>query len=153
LYGDAATTEALAEAATGAPYVHLACHGTFDVLAPLESGLELADGRLSVRDVLEKRPFAGARLAVASACKSAVYDVKPPRMGVAGHPDSPWTTQQVRNLIMDFGEHAARFRFLVRDRAGQFTALFDAVVADAGHRSTQDPPRCPRANCSPNGSC
>jgi CHAT domain-containing protein/tetratricopeptide (TPR) repeat protein len=76
LYGDAATPEALAEAAVGATFVHLACHGTFDVLAPLDSGLELADGRLSVRDVLEKRPFAGARLAVASACKSAVYDVK-----------------------------------------------------------------------------
>jgi hypothetical protein len=30
------------------------------------------------------------------------------------------------------GEQVARFRFLVRDRAGQFTAAFDAVRADAG---------------------
>ena len=67
-------------------------------------------------------------------------------LGVTANPDGPWTVQQIRNLLMDLGNRAADFRFLVRDRAGQFTASFNTVLADAGIEAVKIPPRSPRAN-------
>jgi putative transposase len=67
-------------------------------------------------------------------------------LGITAHPDASWTTQQIRSLLMDLGNRAADFRFLVRDRAGQFTASFDPVLASAGIETVKIPPRSPRAN-------
>jgi transposase InsO family protein len=64
-------------------------------------------------------------------------------LGVTANPDGAWTTQQIRNLLMDLGDRVADFRFLVRDRAGQFTG---AVLASAGIEAVKIPPRSPRAN-------
>jgi transposase InsO family protein len=67
-------------------------------------------------------------------------------LGVTANPDGEWTVQQLRNLLLDLGEHAAAFRYLVRDWAGQFTAAFDTVLTDAGITVLKIPPRSPRAN-------
>jgi putative transposase len=67
-------------------------------------------------------------------------------LGVTANPDGPWTVQQIRNLLMNLGNRAASFRFLVRDRARQFTGAFDAVLAGAGIKVVKIPPRCAQAN-------
>jgi len=67
-------------------------------------------------------------------------------LGVTANPDGPWTVQQIRNLLVDLGGRAADFRFLVRDRAGQFTEAFDAALSGAGIQAVKIPPRSQRAN-------
>jgi transposase InsO family protein len=53
---------------------------------------------------------------------------------------------QARNLLMDLRDGADDFRFLIHDRAGQFTASFDAALTGADAQIVKTPPRCPRAN-------
>jgi hypothetical protein len=54
-------------------------------------------------------------------------------LGVTLHPTAEWTAQQARNLIMDLGEQAHRAKFMIRDRGPNYTAAFDAVLADASN--------------------
>jgi len=66
--------------------------------------------------------------------------------GITANPDGAWTTQAARNLLMDLGRRAASVKFLIRDRAGQFTSSFDAVFTAEGIRILPIPPQAPRAN-------
>src|SRR5512135_3768561 len=67
-------------------------------------------------------------------------------LGITRHPTGEWTTQQARNLLMDLGEQTHRVKFMIRDRGSNYTAAFDAVLADAGIRAVLCNVRTPRMN-------
>ncbi len=67
-------------------------------------------------------------------------------LGVTLHPTGEWTAQQARNLIMDLGEQVHRVKFMIRDHGSNFTAAFDAVLADAGIRIVLCNVQTPRMN-------
>jgi putative transposase len=67
-------------------------------------------------------------------------------LGLTANPDGPWTSQAARNLLLDLGDRASDVTALIRDRAGQYTTSFDAVLTDAGITAIKIPPHCPRAN-------
>jgi putative transposase len=65
--------------------------------------------------------------------------------GITAHPDGARAAQAARNFLMDPGQRAASARFLIRDRAGQFTDSLDAVFQADGIRILASPPPAPRA--------
>jgi hypothetical protein len=67
-------------------------------------------------------------------------------LGITANLSGAWVAQQARNLLMDLGDRAAQFTFLIRDRDSKFTDAFDAVFTSEGIPILRTPVRAARAN-------
>jgi len=77
LFEEEATVVALFSRLAGATYVHLACHGQFDLEEPLSSHLQLADPEpLTLLQILDQVRLRDARLVVLTACQTAITDFR-----------------------------------------------------------------------------
>ena len=101
LAGGEATKRAFQREASDATVLHLACHGYADLVSPLDSGLLLAGGAVTLREMINNYPMR-VRLAVLSACETALPGVELPdevvafptgllQSGVAGVIASQWS--------------------------------------------------------------
>ena len=77
LSGEHATRTAVVQGLTGATHLHFACHGLYRFEQPLASGLLLGNEQwLTLTMLLDEVGLPNARLAVLSACQTAITDIR-----------------------------------------------------------------------------
>lgn len=72
--GTAATRSALLSPKDGVTWLHLSCHATSDLERPLESRIALADGPVTLADILTDLSLEPGAFVVLSTCESALAD-------------------------------------------------------------------------------
>jgi CHAT domain-containing protein len=120
LGGGSATRRAFGRRAAEADVLHLACHGYADLIDPLDSGLLVAGGRITLREFLDDYRLR-VRLAVLSACETGLPGTDLPdevvalptglvQAGVAGIVASGWSVpdRATAMLMAEFYRQWAR---------------------------------------------
>jgi transposase InsO family protein len=95
-------------------------------------------------DFFETSTLTGARLYVLAAIEHATRRVR--ILGATAHPTAAWVTQAVRNLAMDIEDAGCQAKYLIRDRDGKYSTLFDAILADTGIAVVFSGVQVPRMN-------
>ncbi|HET9258467.1 MAG TPA: integrase core domain-containing protein [Pseudonocardiaceae bacterium] len=99
---------------------------------------------LLAADFFETSTLTGTRLFVLTIIEHATRRIH--ILGATAQPTAAWTTQMAKNLIMDPQDAHATVRYLIRDRDSEYTAAFDAVLADSGITIITTGIRIPRMN-------
>jgi CHAT domain-containing protein len=74
--GQTGTKQQVMTSVSGQTYLHFSCHGSYDWNDPTASGLDLADGRLTLAELQEgKFDLSATRLVTLSACETGMTDV------------------------------------------------------------------------------
>jgi putative transposase len=83
----------------------------------------------------------GARLYVLAVIEHATRRVH--ILAATAHPTAARVTQAARNLAMDLHDAGYQATYLIRDRDGKYSALFDAILADTGITTVPPASRSP----------
>jgi hypothetical protein len=141
LTGAAATVEAVLVGMTAHSWFHFSAHGATDEHTPVDGGIELADGRLTIRDLLERR-LPGARFAFLSACST--------HHGSAAIPDETVTTAAAL-CIAGCGYVVATLWPVADEHAVEFAARMYGELVTTGNRTPalhpEDTPKAIREVC------
>ncbi|MFD7604898.1 integrase core domain-containing protein [Streptomyces mirabilis] len=95
-------------------------------------------------DFFETVTLSGARLYVFAFIEHTGRRIR--ILGVTAHPTTSWVVQAARNLVMDLQDTDCQARYLIRDRDGKFSELFDTILADAGIEVVLSGIKIPRMN-------
>jgi len=108
-----ATMEKVRSHLSKAAIVHFSCHGTANLTDPLNSGLVMSDGLLTLRDILALNlaERSGIRLAILSACETGLSGIENAdeaislptgllQAGVAGVVASLWSVADLSTMLL-----------------------------------------------------
>jgi CHAT domain-containing protein/putative heme iron utilization protein len=113
LLHDQATVQSVRSKLSEAAIVHFSCHGTANLNDPLNSGLSMSDGLLTLRDLFDLKlaDNKGIRLAILSACETGLPGLENidevvslpiglMQAGVAGVISSLWSVNELSTMML-----------------------------------------------------
>jgi hypothetical protein len=96
---------------------------------------------LLAADFIETITLTGTRVYVLAVVEHASRRIR--ILGATAHPSAAWVTQAARNLVMDLEDADCRVKYLIRDRDGNYPALFDTIPPTPASRSCSAASRYP----------